>query len=590
MPESDMIPSTLVTVPTGRIAESYDRAASHRMNEILAANNSGNGCTTCRNLRIKCDEARPYCRRCKERGVTCEGFTPRLQWVDSASSVGRTSVASRKRKQKQDTLAPISDAKSNGWIEKRDSLSNAMEQCQIRPIPRYLNPNGPNFTTSLDRTLYDHSLSILPNLVFLNRSRSPEINAAHVYELHNSDPELRSALLVSSATHLFIQGVVTEIDFLRIRQRALKAVRSAIIAVSTPDTANRDTHGDGYMMPRQQEQVLSLNFSDAVLAASLKLSAAGLIRGEPLHTILPLLQGTVFLVMERHRLAETTTDSGPIIISHATKSLGSPSFTLTKRMLAYFDIMSCVPRARAPYFAERYWLTDKACEEQENIDGSGLDPTMGCFPILFALLGRCSAFVNVRFSNTVLTEHLQSVEKTLLYNLETWTPLPRRKNTKSVTKLNATQSLDYNTCLSAGNAHRLATQVFLIRSRDFDRSSAQVKKLVQSLAAEIQKVPIQSAPMTTMLWPLWVLGCESYDPSTRDQIVMPIFDQLLKRQSFHNIRLTFEALRDRIWRLAYGGEVFSISLEFKTPSSQYRWQQSEWVKYCWAEKVELTLA
>ncbi|KAF1933524.1 uncharacterized protein M421DRAFT_199106 [Didymella exigua CBS 183.55] len=39
------------------------------------------GCWTCRSRRVKCDEAAPECERCRQMGVTCEGYGLRLSWV-----------------------------------------------------------------------------------------------------------------------------------------------------------------------------------------------------------------------------------------------------------------------------------------------------------------------------------------------------------------------------------------------------------------------------------------------------------------------------------------------------------------------------
>ncbi|KAL4909132.1 hypothetical protein BDW74DRAFT_174344 [Aspergillus multicolor] len=39
------------------------------------------GCWTCRTRKIKCDEAKPSCRQCHEKGLDCEGYSARLQWL-----------------------------------------------------------------------------------------------------------------------------------------------------------------------------------------------------------------------------------------------------------------------------------------------------------------------------------------------------------------------------------------------------------------------------------------------------------------------------------------------------------------------------
>ncbi|KAL4779256.1 fungal-specific transcription factor domain-containing protein [Aspergillus varians] len=39
------------------------------------------GCWTCRARKVKCDEGRPTCRQCNQRGVPCDGYGVRLQWM-----------------------------------------------------------------------------------------------------------------------------------------------------------------------------------------------------------------------------------------------------------------------------------------------------------------------------------------------------------------------------------------------------------------------------------------------------------------------------------------------------------------------------
>lgn len=43
------------------------------------------GCWTCRKRKIKCDEAKPSCLQCRDKGLTCEGYSARLQWLTPAT-------------------------------------------------------------------------------------------------------------------------------------------------------------------------------------------------------------------------------------------------------------------------------------------------------------------------------------------------------------------------------------------------------------------------------------------------------------------------------------------------------------------------
>ncbi|KAK7409364.1 arginine metabolism regulation protein II, partial [Neonectria punicea] len=45
------------------------------------------GCWTCRKRKVKCDEARPNCRQCRDKSLACEGYGSRLQWLAPETSI-----------------------------------------------------------------------------------------------------------------------------------------------------------------------------------------------------------------------------------------------------------------------------------------------------------------------------------------------------------------------------------------------------------------------------------------------------------------------------------------------------------------------
>lgn len=71
---------------------------------------SHKGCWTCKRKRIQCDETRPGCRRCAERGLTCEGYEIRLRWGAGIASRGRFSGAD---KPVQESIPPPSKRRWN---------------------------------------------------------------------------------------------------------------------------------------------------------------------------------------------------------------------------------------------------------------------------------------------------------------------------------------------------------------------------------------------------------------------------------------------------------------------------------------------
>ncbi|KAF2020585.1 hypothetical protein BU24DRAFT_456643 [Aaosphaeria arxii CBS 175.79] len=546
---------------------------------------SRTGCVDCKHLRIKCDESKPTCKRCEVRGVVCGGYPLQIRWVNDPSPTDEPARALKKQHQGQHNIIEPS-----GFSRSYENHTKALE---LRTGSIYLSdvhcmlafPDRLQLHSTLDKNLYDHSVSTLPNLVFLNRLRSHDINNAHIWALHNADSGVRAALLLSSATHLFIKGCVPEVDFLKIRQRAFRAVRTGVEASLGRRTRRTSSISNCLSITTNEQKPPSYGL-DVLITASLKLAATALINGELLENALPILQGTAFLVMERHRLARS--NSSDI----SANEPNSPILAISVRMLAYFDIMSSVPCARAPYLPEEYWLTDKQCTSQENIDGSGLDPAMGCFPIVFALLGRSAALIDARFSGSLSPSHATSIAQTLLHDLEHWAPLPRRLQHPNASPTSPPPHDDeYAICVSAGNAYSLATRIYLLRSWDHDPDSPAIQSLVKQLHFEVLNVPMHSAPMTAMLWPLWVLGCESYTAEMRDAMVLRTLGLLFERNTFRNIQQTREMLESRIWRLE-GGDHGGLDGgdEEGLRDGCRRYGQAEWVRYCWEEGIRLILA
>lgn len=59
--------------------EGYPRNCFHSV--MGKQTKSFTGCWTCRTRRLKCDETRPSCRQCDTKGLECEGYSTKLQWL-----------------------------------------------------------------------------------------------------------------------------------------------------------------------------------------------------------------------------------------------------------------------------------------------------------------------------------------------------------------------------------------------------------------------------------------------------------------------------------------------------------------------------
>ena len=488
----------------------------------------------------------------QEKEIACGGYTQQLRWVDEKSSP----------KSKQTTVTVLLQTYSS---------PSCIKSININPYGFYL-------TDPQDRNLLEYHLHILPQLIYLNKSRFASIQAMEFLNTVESNNLVYPTALASAASHLFNQGCITKFEFFKKRQQALRAVRAA---VGTPK--------DEQAMSQVKARRLPTRCHDYTISASLRLAGVELIQGSDLQAIYPFIYGTAALVRERYAFAE---EKGGINQQEA--DLNSSLFVLTKRMLAYFDIMSSVPCARRPFLEEKYWLVDIGhIEEQKNND-SGLDPVMGCFATIIGLTGESAALVSQYFEQLISAPAFHNSQKDILHRLASWVPL--RPNNQAGVEAGQ----EYDMCVSAGKAHSLATQIFLLRSADFNQNSPQLRILFHALHAAITGVVISSAPMTTMLWPLWVLACECYDSQSRDEIALPILDQLFQRLAFRNVSTCIKVIQERIWTLSSSDVVVSrlneASALDETMESTLRiplpggWRQSEWVRYCWVNKIELILA
>ncbi|KAE8380102.1 fungal-specific transcription factor domain-containing protein [Aspergillus bertholletiae] len=56
------------------------------------------GCWTCRSRRVKCDEQRPHCERCRHSGRICQGYGVRLGWTNASGTAPQRRLLSSSTK------------------------------------------------------------------------------------------------------------------------------------------------------------------------------------------------------------------------------------------------------------------------------------------------------------------------------------------------------------------------------------------------------------------------------------------------------------------------------------------------------------
>ena len=129
-----------------------------------------------------------------------------------------------------------------------------------------LDPYGIYITNPRDRILIEYNLSTLPQLVFLNSSRSLSIAALQFFQaINSSNTALYASALASAASHLLARGAITKLEFYEKRQIVLASLRSAIIA---PDQKSQKLLGS-----KHQDHSIPSRCQNSTIKISLGLAA-----------------------------------------------------------------------------------------------------------------------------------------------------------------------------------------------------------------------------------------------------------------------------------------------------------------------------
>lgn len=62
------------------------------------------GCGACKKKKVKCDETRPKCTRCRNAGIECSGFAQRLRFVDETPRIQRSVAISQTQSHEFSTI------------------------------------------------------------------------------------------------------------------------------------------------------------------------------------------------------------------------------------------------------------------------------------------------------------------------------------------------------------------------------------------------------------------------------------------------------------------------------------------------------
>ena len=416
-----------------------------------------------------------------------------------------------------------------------------------------------------------------------------QLQGMYLSLIHHLKPVALHAILAASAAHMLSLGLTEEHALMLAKQRSLQ---SMIIELNTiADTNNTSMAID--VARYQGPHMLCSAVEDASIVASILLLGPEFINAgheQGPGQVRLLLQGARTLVVERHKYF-----SCQCPLSHPGRyesqyRLDSPVFISSVRSLAFTDIITSVPCARKPYIGKQYWLQAAIISTHEGLRMRRPDPDLGYSAWTLSLLGDCATLVEELYTGAISQQVFSMRQKALVLQLEDNACEMKRLYSDAEDRNQATSTTNGYTTMMAHKyniastlCHTISAQIFLLRARDFDAESPCVARLSRALYDVLSKIPMGHSVATTMLWPLWVLGCESYpsmtSPSRFD--VAAMLERLYNSQRMKNVEQCLDKLRRDIWR-----ENSSIPRQriFDLEG------QSHWVKRCWEEKIELLLA
>ncbi|KAH7075668.1 fungal-specific transcription factor domain-containing protein [Paraphoma chrysanthemicola] len=118
---------------------------------------SRNGCITCKNKRLKCDETKPTCQQCARRAVTCGGYKKDFKWRPFEEPNAPTKQATKARKDSNSnapTSAPIQVHNTSAFQDQHYGYSGHAQNTYFPNPPQYPTVHHLPLQTSFSQSSY----------------------------------------------------------------------------------------------------------------------------------------------------------------------------------------------------------------------------------------------------------------------------------------------------------------------------------------------------------------------------------------------------------------------------------------------------
>ncbi|KAK6586860.1 hypothetical protein PZA11_000150 [Diplocarpon coronariae] len=534
-------------------------------------------------LKKKCNESRPQCDRCLERGLDCEyeAVKPRKR--------RRTSLAGSALSRENDSdrwpgrfdhgriyYDQRTDDGMNKWengsiyqsqgsdesVEWDRSYENDVEEiiradpipttpaavvrtsshypdlAMIAPSPvaspllEFCAPVFQEFTDQTNRrALVDHFCNVLSHLIVFKEDDGNPFRQL-VLPLSHASPPVMNAIFALSSAHLEYRGVETQEKSLDFHNKALQGLANLI-------EQNNSVHREevlGAIMLLVYYEVLVQRGNSNIVNGHLK---------------------------------------GAITVMKSSPKIDTPATLFLERAFRFYDVIAALSLGTAPSSGEQItpFPLPTPTDSNPNSPLNAVDTLLGLSTDLWPIIHRLSHLLSFKTSleaavlagetskATVLKTELESTSQAIEHALNSWKPsfasspgFTPDADLESLEK----QSMRIQSIFHNAEAYRHSAFVYLYRTiRSQPRGHSVVQRHTHLALQACSNVvslaeKCHDGPMSALLWPLFVSACEATTGGDRE-LAMKAFYGTERRQGMTNIQRAWEVVQE-VWRRADVGE------------------------------------
>lgn len=534
------------------------------------------GCNYCKEKKKKCDEIRPNCSRCDERGEACvyEPVRPRqrrkreqtLSIDTTCDDLSQTDLAVTQWRQSPQELpkweAEVADETSLSslgifpWtptdtavfspmttatfddedveeIVRRHSFPTAVAPTSMHPRDPYPSPRlefcAPfaEFSQRKNRRqLVDHFCNVLSHLIVFREENGNPFQQL-VLPLSYGSPAVMDAIYALASAHLEFRGV-----------------------------ANQER--SDYFHGRAIQEL-----------ARLIENGGGKNKNELLAAIMLLVYYEVLVQRERSNIVDGHLKGAMTIINNREAST-DPTGVFLERAFKFYDVIAALsfgtaPLSTAPGRGSLSPLPPLDSNGATSPVGS-VDTLLGMATTLWPIIHRLSNLGSLKdeldaaqaqgqlSKAAVLRTELETTGSAIQVALKHWQPAPPPES-NSPSERARLQSI-----LNNALAYRHSAFVYLYRTiYEHPRSHALVQHHAHLSLTHCIGTVTGDGPMSALLWPLFVAACEATDPDDRD-LAQQTFTAIDRVQGMTNIQRAWCIVQE-VWRRADEQEIEAIILQ-----------------------------